>query len=393
MEPQSALDYRWSLPPSPYADRCGAIWLPEDERDWLMPQHPTIGGVLAIGAPTAADNRQFVRGIYDQGNEGSCVSFSDCSAVGTEGVISGVEWRVFDGHLFYRELGGTGQNGVDTRQSLQRAVDLGIPLANSSARVRIGSYFFAPRDSAQAFIANCEAAVTANKCVVVALLLPQPFGWESGDSPTSGYHQMNMVGYDEMWWIFANSWGPSFGQNGFVRVKKNYITASNLQNGYAYAATVEFLSMPPPPPPPPPVVRTVSGPTQGTAQGAGAAGLAVGQQIAVSGGPFTGTLTIAQITDGDPIPIPPPGDVKVNVLAGPRRSYVAANVQDNSGAYLTASCTLVLNGRDMGVRETKVQGATATAAVWPSGGSPQNSQAVVTAITADGRKGSGSLTF
>ncbi len=394
--PQGALEYRLSLPPSPYQDRTGAVWLDHDPRDYPVAHDPTIAPILEAGAPLSADNSASVRGIYDQGNEGSCVSFSDCSAVGTEGVIAGQAWQLFDGHLFYRELGGTGQNGVDTRASLQRAVDVGIPIANTSARQRIGSYFFPDRTNGQAFLQECEAAVAANKCVVVALLLPAPFSWESGDAPTSAYHQMNLVGYDEVWWIFANSWGPSFGRNGFCRVHKSFIVANNNQNGYAYAATVNSLFVPGPDPQPQPVnVRQINGTAQGKAQGEGTSLLAVGQVLPFTSGPVTGTVTITQITDNvDPGPGPdphPPGDVKVNVVPG--RGYLAATVQDAGGSYLGATCSLTLGGVDKGTRQTRVQGAQTWAAVWAAANIPPGTRAVVTAVTEDGRQGAGIYTY
>lgn len=66
-------------------------------------------------------------------------------------------------------------------------------------------------------------------------------------------HAVNLVGWndDGQYWIMRNSWGTSWGENGFMRIRYG---AKSIGDGAVWASPdgKDLLPVPPPPPPPPP---------------------------------------------------------------------------------------------------------------------------------------------
>lgn len=242
----------------------GAVRLVPDARDYRAVWHPEVREVLLAGGGGAVDWSDKVCSIENQGSEGSCVPHSTCSGIQlNENINQQVCYR-FNAPQLYRELGGSGANGVDSRQTLERCKSVGAPLVNSNGRVRVGSYFWIDQNPAT-FATQVKAALVAGKSVVIALLLPSTFGgkWQPGN-PTQGYHQIPAVGTDgdDRFWG-PNSWSESWpgpgGPHpaGFYEMSFQYCTQSQMQNNYCYAYffdTVAFDT-----PPPPPIQVTVTG--------------------------------------------------------------------------------------------------------------------------------------
>lgn len=247
-------------PPDPAWKGLGGSELISRPSDWPMILLPHVADALPkVFAPTTM--APFFRQAYDQGQTGACVAASSSGLSSIDGLIDQNRWQMFDWRKVYTDNGGTGQNGVDSRQVLEYLKNNGTPLLNGAGSVKVvGSYLFAPRVPG-AFRQTLQAALTARQPFVVALLLPQNFGWDSGGAVTSGYHQVEGLGGDDTWCEIGNSWGDNWGQAGRGRIAWDYLEASNLQNGYCYAYTVSPIVLnpqpnpnpnPPPPPPPPP---------------------------------------------------------------------------------------------------------------------------------------------
>ena len=410
----------------------GALPLLPDARDYPMERLPSVADMLQVGFPASYDLSGLVEQVYNQGALPSCVAHSTCGMKSLEDKIDRKVWNVYDAVALYQENGGNGSNGVDTRGVLQDAQANGVPLLSGGGRNRIGSYAFAPQIEGQ-FEATLKAAVAANEPCVLAVLLPTQFGWDFGGAITQAYHQMCLCGYDDTWAIFLNSWGPSFGQNGFCRLPWSYITQNNFQQLYAYAYTaIDALGPPPPPPPPPPPVSiTVTG-YGGTAVTAsvnanasfsilgsgfdqagnlevswGGQSLPVTQRtqnILVTTAPATpGVAPVSvglggQIVIGPMLPIlpvvgppPPPGDLGVSLYV---RSYsdgavgIWATVKDAAGAFVAATCTGTAGTQELPAHAAQSNGVPAVWMIQAAAG------ALITihAVAADGRTGSGTAT-
>lgn len=240
----------------------GAVLLSPDSRDFDMARIPEVRIMLEVGTPPSYEGMlAYIKGTYNQGQIPSCVAHSTAGMKSIEDMLEHSVWNTYDAPALYRDNGGTGQNGVDTRRVLQYAQDTGVLVLNGTARYRIGSYAFAPRVAGQ-FEETIKAAVAANMPCVLALLLPQNFGWDSSGGITQGYHQVVIAGYTEQYVIILNSWGAGWGNGGLGRVPWAFIIQDNFQNGYAYAYTVidglDKDLQPPPVPDPAPRVFELS---------------------------------------------------------------------------------------------------------------------------------------
>jgi hypothetical protein len=229
----------------------GATVLTPDTRDYPIQLLPGFDPDALSPIDLTEDFRQ----RYDQGSEPSCVAFSTCGLTSAFDWLVDHGWDVLDGHRAYRELGGNGSSGIDTRVMLEYARSQGIPLLSGAGSLKIGSYVFANREPGQ-FRQEIVAALNAGHFCTIATLLPSNFGWDSSGSPNAAfYHQVVAAGAtgigDNDWMIFVNSWGPNWGRGGLGRLTWGYLEQNNLQGGYVYAYAVSPIVLIPPPPPPP----------------------------------------------------------------------------------------------------------------------------------------------
>ncbi len=230
----SLIRYQSGLAPvPPHWLGTGSLRLHPDPRDFALRDHPAIAGMLAAGVPETADLTRWVTGQpYNQGNTGACVAASTCGLCSIDTQHNQGSWDVFNWLSLYREAGGTGQNGVDSRLVLQLCHDRGTPLLASGTEKVVASYAFVTQQPGP-FREEIKACIASGQPAVIALLLPSDFGWQSGHGPaTSGYHQVCAVGYDREYVTILNSWGPGFGRNGLGSILWDYLEADGLQHGY-----------------------------------------------------------------------------------------------------------------------------------------------------------------
>lgn len=263
-------------PPDPDWKGTGAIYRPDDVRDYHLEFLPQVAAALEVGLPPSFSVVEpgVMPFIYDQGPEGSCCPNSICGAKTIEDFADIGKWNHYDAHQIYAELGGTGPNGIAADPALRYVRDLGCRNIADSRRFKIGSYMFAPRNRGE-WRQTLSAALVATGPCVVAMLLPSTFGWDSSGQMTSGYHQMCFTGYeglaDNDYAVFLNSWDITFGNRGFCRVRWGFLEGNNFQDKHVYGAKMvdvrDYVAPDPEPKPDPdpngqPHIRKVKGTSQ-----------------------------------------------------------------------------------------------------------------------------------
>src|SRR5437868_6431746 len=287
----------------------GSIPVEPDARDWSALLSPGIAQQLHAGAPTAVPDLSEgkVLGLYDQDGEGACVAYSESGLTSLDEALNGRLWVWLDAEQFYHRNGGTGQNGIDTRSSLEDAKNNGIIRKDGQGVVRIENYLWVPKTPGL-FKDTIMAALALGKPCVVATLLPTNFGWDSSGPPNpQAYHQVVIVGGDDTWAYILNSWGPNWGRQGRGRLLWSFLDVARWD---VYAYLVNGIGVMPPPPPPVNSRRLVGLATGGGLAGGGLATLSAGQKLTAEGTGFHGFVEIVSI-DGSPPPPPPPGGITV----------------------------------------------------------------------------------
>jgi hypothetical protein len=147
------------------------------------------------------------------------------------------KWLVFDAAELYHACGGDGEEGVSADTVLDYMQNTGIRVLSQSHRYRIGSYAYA--DPFSDGITPIKAALAVGRPCVLALLLPSDFlsgDCGEGAQVTSGYHQVLVTGYDDSRLKFLNSYGNSYGDNGFGSLPISFLQRPE-QEGFVYAFT------------------------------------------------------------------------------------------------------------------------------------------------------------
>ena len=80
--------------------------------------------------------------------------------------------------------------------------------------------------------------------------LPRSAHDPTDDTTILGYHGITALAYDQVGLTIENSWGPSWDDHGFVKIRWSWL-ADNLREAYDVGDLVH--TTPPPPPPAPPV--------------------------------------------------------------------------------------------------------------------------------------------
>jgi hypothetical protein len=260
----------------------GALPLHPDPRDWQTRDDPAVQAMLPK-APESFSLLDYYPGqSYDQDGTGACTCASTTGVCSTNTKHFGDGWHLFNWNALYREAGGTGSNGVDSRTVLEICRRQGTPLAAGGREMVVASYDFVTQQP-NTFREEIKAAIALGFPVVIACLLPSDFGWQSGQpnaAVTQGYHQIEGLGYDPTYVVILNSWGngwPGAGapKPGIGSIRWDYLEASNLQNRYCYAYRVTPKDATPTPPPAP---LTISGYTPNPVK--------AGQPLTVSGTGF-----------------------------------------------------------------------------------------------------------
>lgn len=294
----------------------GARQLTYDPRDWSALLHPGIAQGVHAGVPDTIPDLSLGKtgGVYDQDGEGACVAYSEAGLVSLDLALAGQPWIWMDAENLYRRNGGTGQNGVDTRGTLEDIRANGINRREGGGTVKIDSYLFVPKTPGL-FKDTIMAALAIGKPCVVATLLPQNFGWDSSGPPNpNAYHQVIISGGDPTWAYILNSWSERWGRSGRGRLLWSHLDPTRWD---VYSYLVNPLGtlptpLPPPPPPPPPPVIVKRYVVTAKATGQGMDTLGAGTSLTGSGGGFSGNLEVTNVAVyEDNTPPPPPDQMAV----------------------------------------------------------------------------------
>lgn len=400
------LAFRASLEPAPdHWGGTGAILIHDDGRDYPPEAHPRVREVLTVGAPNEVDRSAGVCEILNQGATGACVVFSTCTGIQADNNLDRGICYHFAAAQMYTEMGGTGQNGIDSRAELQACVDRGAPLVGGG-RVKIGSYFRCDQTPGL-FVEQIKAAVSSGQVVVIAMLLPSTFGgvWREG-AVTDGYHQLEISGYrGDIFWG-PNTWGATWPGGsgphppGFYECSFSYVVSQNflMQHTYAFIYDPFEVHGPTPTPTPVPVPVPVPQPDSaiitGKVTGANINALAANDGYTLQGHGLTWPLWISQVTPGpgpgpqpDPGPQPAPGVLKVNLFR--QGSFLFVNAQDAGGTYISGTVTVVFGGMSVPAYLGRNRTVNSVQAVFRLTG--VSGVGVVTVTADDGRTGSVTL--
>lgn len=257
-------------------------WLkqPEDPRDF--PLHAYRPDVLMAALPTSVDLRGPNQpAIQNQGSLGSCVAWACVRAYRYVQRLAG--YPDFDGSELFtyygaRELGGfpvtqdTGsylrdgiktlvQNGNAEESTWPYAVSLFATRPNQSAYANAQSHQATRYLAVQNMEPQVKAVLASGYPVVFGIPIyqnfPQGNGVETIPMPQGqviGGHAMTVVGYDDarQAYLLANSWGASWGVNGFAWMPYAYFTSQATDLWMIDAVEGEV-----PVPPPTPVVDVI----------------------------------------------------------------------------------------------------------------------------------------
>ena len=240
------------------------------ERNYVWLEAPEAGSV---------DWRQkgAVTPIKNQGQCGSCWSFSTTGsvegahAIATGNLVSLSEQQLMDCSTSYGNMGCNGglmdnafkyiiaNGGIDTEQDYPYTAQDGTcdKTKESKHVVSISSYNDVPQNNEQQL-----AAAVAKGPVSVAIEADQQSfqmyssGVFSGPCGTNLDHGVLVVGYTDDYWIVKNSWGASWGDQGYIMMKRGVsssgICGIAMQPSYPVASSGPSPPSPPSPSPPSP---------------------------------------------------------------------------------------------------------------------------------------------
>jgi Papain family cysteine protease len=227
----------------------GALPLNPDTRLRHMMSLSIVRAAAAAPIPAAADLSAFVKDCYNQGQEDSCVAYSCAGMMSVFEDQRSSNWIKLNAEECYVACGGSGQNGISTKDALDWIEQKGFGDSNDQKRYQVATYAFTDPRTVDGWN-TLRAALAADLPCVIALLLPSDFGAQFGASGdcgsttiTNAYHQVCAIGYTNDRLNILNSWGPTWGNQGMGSILLAAIQAPQQQN-YAYAYTVSFGAEP-----------------------------------------------------------------------------------------------------------------------------------------------------
>ncbi|XP_002977185.2 senescence-specific cysteine protease SAG39 [Selaginella moellendorffii] len=193
--------------------------------------------------PTSLDWRQegAVTPIKDQGQCGSCWAFSAIASIesahflATKELVSLSEQQLIDCDTVDQGCQGgfpedafkfvVENGGVTTEEAYPYTGFAGSCNANKNKVVEITGYKDVTKDSADALMkAVSKTPVTVGICGSDQNFQNYRSGILSGQCSNSRDHAVLVIGYGTEggmpYWIIKNSWGTSWGENGFMKIKK-----------------------------------------------------------------------------------------------------------------------------------------------------------------------------
>jgi C1A family cysteine protease len=241
-----------ALPPDQRTRFLGLIVTPE-ERARLEADHAQAAAqeqqrLAAFAAPAAVDWRNnggnFVSPVKNQGQCGACVSFCSCATIESAVKIKlhnpGYAIDLSEGFLQF--CGGGSCGGWGLTSGLDYAKSTGVtdeacmpynapPDMNCAASrcadwqnrlTKISSYTgYATAPARKDAIANIGPVLAGMAVYSDFFAYSTGVYVKTGSATLAGYHCICVIGYDdaEQCWILKNSWGPGWGDNGFVKIR------------------------------------------------------------------------------------------------------------------------------------------------------------------------------
>jgi len=249
----------------------------ETERDWRI-RHALQSGVLTTGAaiPTSVDLREVWWGIGDQGQTGSCVGWASADAVirwhmvkagrlsGNQLLSPRFQWMaaketdefVSEPTTFIESAGTSLKAALDIARRYGSVEDRFLPFATGAlypgeeqtlyaiaAQRRIASYFNASLGMGHG-LAEWRSWIANHGPLLVRLDVDAT--WDNATATEGklddyrsdtvrGGHAVALVGYTVDRFIVRNSWGTSWGKDGFAFASEGYASAAFTE---AYGITV-----------------------------------------------------------------------------------------------------------------------------------------------------------
>ena len=244
-------------------------WQPDlpDQRDLVY----SAPAAIVMALPTAVDLRPQCPSVYDQGQLGSCTGNAIAGAIEFERLKQGlsdfVPSRLF---IYYNErvIENTVNSdaGAQIRDGIKVVAKLGAPPETDwpyditkftqkppqqafadAAKNKVTSYHRVSRvlnqfkgclASGYPFVLGFTAYDSFESAQVAQsghLSMPQP-----GEAVVGG-HAVVAVGYDDknQWFIIRNSWGSSWGLNGYFTMPYQYLMETNLSDDFWTIRLVE----------------------------------------------------------------------------------------------------------------------------------------------------------
>ena len=233
-------------------------WTPDlpDQRDHLYAAPPPTLGAL----PASADLTSSCPPVYDQGQLGSCTANAIGAAIEFDRLKQKlpdiVPSRLF---IYYneREMEGTvnSDSGAQIRDGIKSVAQQGVcpeqewpyDISKFLEKPPAQAYTDALTDRAVSYQRVLQDLTQLRGCIASGY--PFVFGFtvytsfespevaKTGHAPLPaageqqiGGHAVMAVGYDDsqQWVIVRNSWGPSWGMNGYFTLPYGYVTQPNL---------------------------------------------------------------------------------------------------------------------------------------------------------------------
>jgi len=238
-------------------------WIPDlpDHRDLVLPR---ASHALTAALPTHKDLSPYGPAIWDQGDLGSCTANAIARALQFDQIKQGeksfLPSRLF---IYYNErvVEGTVRSdaGAQIRDGIKSVAKLGAcpewmwpyDVAKFAVKPSARCYASAPQGAAIRYqtvaqdVGQMRAVLAGNNVIVVGFTVYESFesdrvastGIVAMPAPHEavvGGHAVTVVGYDDATRRFkcANSWGTSWGQQGYFTIPYEYLTDPNLADDF-----------------------------------------------------------------------------------------------------------------------------------------------------------------